>query len=172
MPQVDHLFYPESRLKAFKFRLYPSRSQGRLLEQTLETCRQWYNTCLEERKATWAESREQVSLYDQLRKVKDLKATHPYAKNIHSHILQTVVQDLDKAFTAFFRRLKVGETPGYPRFKSRDRFDSFGLKEDGNDFKRDGRRLRLTGIGRVRVRWHRALAGTVKTVRQAGQWYA
>jgi putative transposase len=89
--------------------------------------------------------------------------------------LQVVVQDLDKAFQAFFQRVKAGETPGYPRFKSRERFDSYGLKEYGNGFKLNGRRLRLTGIGRVRVRWHRRLEGRIKTVRirrQAGEWYA
>src|SRR5258708_12104111 len=137
-------------LKAFKFRLYPSRSQVRLLERPLETCRQWYtspmhpgagNTCLEERQTAWAERHESVNQYDQLRKVKDLKASHPYAKNIHSHILQTVVQDLDKAFSAFFRRLKSGETPGYPRFKSRHRFASFVLKEARIGFKRAVRRF-------------------------------
>ena len=83
--------------------------------------------------------------------------------------------DLDKAFQAFFRRVKAGETPGYPRFKGRDRFDSFGLKEYGNGFKLDGRRLRITGIGRVRVRWHRPIEGRIKTIRirrQAGEWYA
>jgi putative transposase len=89
--------------------------------------------------------------------------------------LQVVVQDLDKAFQAFFRRVKAGETPGYPRFKGRERFDSYGLKEYGNGFKLDGRRLRLTGIGRVRVRWHRPVEGRIKTIRicrQAGEWYA
>jgi putative transposase len=89
--------------------------------------------------------------------------------------LQVVVQDLDKAFQAFFRRMKAGETPGYPRYKGCDRFDSYGLKEYGNGFKLDGRRLRLSGIGRVRVRWHRPLEGRIKTIRicrQAGEWYA
>lgn len=86
-----------------------------------------------------------------------------------------VVSDLDKAFQAFFRRVKAGETPGYPRFKGRNRFDSFGLKEEGNGFKLGGRRLRLSGIGRVAVRWHRRLEGQIKTVRivrRAGKWYA
>lgn len=162
-------------LKAFKFRLYPSRSQVRLLEQTLETCRRWYNTCLAERKTAWEERHESVNLYAQLRCVKNLKETNPYAANLHSHVLQIVVQDLDKAFQAFFRRVKIGETAGYPRFKGRNRFDSFGFKEYGNGFKLDGRRLRLSGIGRVRVRWHRPLPGrlkTVRVVRQAGEWYA
>ena len=104
-----------------------------------------------------------------MRQVKPLKATNPYASGIHSHILQVVVDDLDKAFQAFFRRIKD------PRFKGRNRFHSFGLKEYGNGFRLDGRRLKLSGIGRVAVRWHRPLEGQVKTVRiscRAGKWYA
>ena len=162
-------------LKTFKYRLYPTRSQQAGLDQTLETCRDWYNTCLEERKFAWEKERRRVGKYEQLAKVKEFCKESPYAAMVHSHVLQVVVQDLDKAYQAFFRRVKAGETPGYPRFKGRNRFDSFGLKEYGNGFKVDGRRLRLTGIGRVRVRWHRALEGKVKTVRirkQTGQWYA
>ena len=86
-----------------------------------------------------------------------------------------VVQDLNKAFDAFFRRVKAGERPGYPRFKSRDRFDSFGFKEYGNGFKIDGRKLKLSGIGRISVRWHRPVDGKIKTVRitrNASKWYA
>ena len=107
--------------------------------------------------------------------MKDWKRSDSYAAQVHSHILQVVVQDLDKAFQSFFRRVKAGETPGYPRFKGKNRFDSFGLKEYGNGFKLDGRRLKLCGMGRLRVRWHRPLEGTLKTVRicrQAGKWYA
>ncbi len=87
----------------------------------------------------------------------------------------TVVADLDRAFQAFFQRVKAKQKPGYPRFKGRNRFSSFGFKEYGNGFKVDGRRLRLSGIGRVAVRWHRPLEGTIKTVRivrKAGKWYA
>lgn len=94
---------------------------------------------------------------------------------MHSHVLQNVVQDLDKAFKAFFRRIKAGETPGYPRFKGKNRWKSFGFKEYGNGFKIDGRRLRLFGVGRVVVRWHRPIEGRIKTVRiikKAGKWYA
>jgi putative transposase len=162
-------------LKAFQYRLYPSKTQERLLESTLETCRCWYNNCLAERKTAWEERHESVGMYSQLRKVKVLKRENPYATPIHSHVLQIVVQDLDKAFQAFFRRIKTGEKPGYPRFKGRDRFDSFGYKEYGNGFRLDGRRLKLSGIGRVRVRWQRPVEGTIKAariVRKAGKWHA
>jgi putative transposase len=76
---------------------------------------------------------------EQLRMVKVEKDTSPYADGIHSHILQNVVADLDKAFQAFFRRVKAGEDPGYPRFKGRNRFAGFGFKEYGNGFNADFR---------------------------------
>jgi putative transposase len=161
--------------KAILYRLYPSRAQERLLDATLETCRRFYNDCLAERKTAWEEEQRSVGKLEQLRRVKERKAMNPWAKDIHSHVLQIVVQDLDKAFDAFFRRVKAGGTPGYPRFKGRNRWRSFGLKEHGNGFKLDGRRLKVSGIGRIAVRWHRPIEGQIKTVRiskKAGKWYA
>ncbi len=162
-------------LKTFKYRLYPSRNQIRLLEQTLETCRRWYNACLAERKDAWEKEHRSIGKYEQLAQVKDYRRANPFAAQVHSHILQVMTTDLDKAFQAFFRRVKVGEKPGYPRFKGKGRFSSFGLKELGNGFKLDGRRLRVSGIGRIAVRWHRPIEGAIKTlrvVRQADGWYA
>jgi len=162
-------------LQAIAYRLYPSESQQRGLETTLETCRRWYNACLGERKCAYEQAGRTVGKYEQLRQVKTYKATNPSAAAVHSHVLQTVVSDLDRAFQAFFRRVKAGEEAGYPRFKGKNRFKSFGFKEYGNGFKVDGRRLRVHGIGRLAVRWHRQLPGEVKTLRltrKAGKWYA
>ncbi|GIW03153.1 transposase [Roseiflexus sp.] len=161
--------------KAFVYRLYPSKPQERRLEFTRETCRRFYNDCLAERKTAYEERGETIRKSAQLRRVKERKATNPDAKDVHSHILQIVVDDLDKAFQAFFRRVKTGEKPGCARFKGRNRWKGFGLKEYGNGFKIDGRRLRITGIGRIAVRWHRPLEGRIKTLRivkRAGKWYA
>lgn len=72
-----------------------------------------------------------MGTFEPLRGVKLSKTENPYAKRVHSHVLQAVVQDRDKAFQAFFRRLKADETPGYPRFKGRNRFRSFGFKDMG-----------------------------------------
>ncbi len=162
-------------VRTYKYRLYPSSRQLRRLEETLETCRRWYNTCLAERKSAWENEHRNVRHYEQLARVKEYRRQDEYAARLHSHILQVVATDLDNAFQAFFRRVKSGEKPGYPRFKGKNRFDSFGLKEYRNGFQIEGRRLRLAGIGRVRLRWHRPLVGRIKTVRlcrQAGQWYA
>jgi putative transposase len=162
-------------LKTFAYRLYPSKPQTRLLERTLETCRRWYNQCLVERREAYQQRGEALDRYQQLARVKEQKALNPYAKSVHSHVLQIVVTDLDKAFQAFFRRVKASQTPGFPRFKGRNRYNSFGFKEYGNGFKLDRRRLKLSGIGRVAVRWHRPLEGQIKTVRivrRAEKWYA
>lgn len=161
--------------KSFVYRLYPSKAQARRLDSVLETCRRFYNDCLAERKTAYEERSETVGKVVQLRRVKDVKATNPYAKGVHSHILQVVVADLDRAFDAFFRRVKAGEKPGYPRFRGRNRWRSFGLKELGNGFRLDGRCLKLSGIGRIAVRWHRPLEGQIKTLRiskKAGKWFA
>jgi putative transposase len=87
--------------------------------------------------------------------------------------LQDVLQRVEWAFAAFFRRVRAGEKPGYPRFRSRDRYDSFTCSQAGWKLKDDGR-LHLTGIGAIKVKWSRAIQGTIKTVtirRSAEQWY-
>jgi putative transposase len=165
----------EQQFKTLQYRLYPTKAQAKRLDATLETCRRWYNTCLAERRDAYQERGETITRFAQKRQIKTLRRTNPYAAAVASHTLQVVVADLDKTFQAFFRRVKAGEKPGYPRFKSRNRFHSFGFAEYGNGFKIDGRRLRLFGIGRVAVRWHRPIEGRIKTVRivlRAGKWYA
>ena len=161
--------------KVFSYRLYPNKAQRARLESVLETARRFYNDCLGERKAVYETEGRTVGKTEQLRRVKVHKANNAFAADVHSHVLQVVVADLDKAYAAFFRRVKAGGKPGFPRFKGRNRFRSFGFKENGNGFKIDERRLRLSGIGRVAVRWHRPLEGKIKTLRitrKAGKWYA
>ncbi len=82
---------------------------------------------------------------------------------------------LDHAFQAFFRRVKAGETPRYPRFQGKGRYTSFTFPEYGNGAVLDGDVLSLSKIGRIPIRLHRALEGTPKTVtirREADGWYA
>lgn len=162
-------------LKAFKYRLYPTPAQERQMFQVLNVCRHWYNMCLAERKWSYELEGRSVSKSEQERTGVHYRKTFPQAQVVFSQTMQTVCDDLDKAFQAFFRRVKAGEKPGYPRFKGRDHFHSFAFKQFGVGARLDGRRLKLYGIGRVAVRWHRPLEGDVKTVRivhKAGCWYA
>jgi len=162
-------------LKTFQYRLYPTPAQEKCLFNTLAVCRHFYNMCLEDRKLAYQLEGHSVTKSDQEKTAIRYRQTFPQARTVFSQTLQTVADDLDKAFKAFFRRVKAGEKPGYPRFKGRNRFHSFAFKQFGVGAKLDGRRLKLYGIGRVAVRWHRPIEGQIKTVRivfKAGQWYA
>jgi len=164
-------------IRTYKYRLYPSAAQEKNLLLILDVARHFYNMCVADRKWSYQLEQRSVSKTEQLRTVKRYKATFPQAEQVHSHVLQVVAADVDKAFAAFFRRIKAGETPGFPRFKGRGWFDSFGFKEYGNGFRLDGRRLKLFGIGRIPVRWHRPIPenAKIKTVRilhKGGGWYA
>lgn len=87
---------------------------------------------------------------------------------------------LDKAFAAFFRRIKAGDKPGYPRFRGVGRFDTVDFPKDGdgcrwNSTPRDRvTRVRFQSVGHVKVHQHRPVAGKVKTVsvkREGKRWY-
>jgi putative transposase len=162
-------------LKTFKYRLYPTPAQERCMFNTLAVCRHFYNMCLEDRKLAYQLEKRRVTKSEQEKMAIRYRQTFPQARTVFSQTLQTVADDLDKAFKAFFRRVKAGEKPGYPRFKGHNRFHSFAFKQFGVGAKLDGRRLKLFGIGRVSVRWHRPIEGAIKTVRivyKAGQWFA
>jgi putative transposase len=83
---------------------------------------------------------------------------------VHSQVLQDVLTGLDRALQAFFRRVRAGETPGYPRFHGANRYISFTYKQFGNGATLDNGLLVLSKIGRIAVRWSRPLEGTPKTV--------
>jgi putative transposase len=104
----------------------------------------------------------------------DLKAACPEYTAVHSQVLQDVLRRVDTTYQAFFRRLVNGETPGYPRFQGQSRYHSFTYPQYGNGAMLDGGILSLSKIGRIRVRIHRPLQGTPKTVtisREADGWY-
>ncbi len=163
------------QLLVFKYRLYPTPAQEKQLYIVLRTCRHWYNMCLEERKLVWELEQRSVTKVEQEKTAIRYRKAFRCEDHVFSQTLQSVCADLDKAFKAFFRRVKAGEKPGYPRFKNANRFHSFEFKQFGSGAYLDGRRLRLFGIGRVRVRWHRQIVGKIKKVRilnRAGAWYA
>lgn len=164
-----------THLKTFKYRLYPGKAQEKNLYRVLVYARNLYNMALAERKYAYQLEGRTVTLADTEQMAKYYRATFCCEDMLFSQTAQSVVKQVDSAYQAFFRRVKAGEKPGYPRFKGRNRFNSFEFKQFGRGAKLEGKRLKLYGIGRVAVRWHRPIEGTIKTVRiqhQAGKWYA
>jgi len=165
-------------MKTFEYRLYPTKEQRRLLSCQLEECRWLWNTLLAERKQAWEERHETVEYYEQKAALPGLKAgERPSLGEVHSQVLQDVVLRLKKAFDAFFRRLKAGETPGYPRFRGTGRYDSLTFPQVpvGCALDTQEKRLVVSKVGRVKVLLHRPLEGTPKTatIRRTatGKWF-
>ena len=171
---------PDECLKTFQYRIYPTKEQLSLLYKVLKFCRVLYNTCLQQRIWVYKSCGKSVSMMEQKAELPDIKKEFPEYAAIHSQVLQDIVIRLDKAFKAFFRRLKSGEReasckgkPGFPRFKRANRFHSFCYPQSGFALKDNGR-LFLSGIGALKIRLHREVGGEIKSCtvsEKAGKWY-
>jgi len=157
----------EERLmrKAFKYRIYLTNGQRRILEQQLEECRWTYNETLAERKRAFEERGESLGVYDTINRLPVWKMARPALKLVHSQVLQNVCVRVNFAFQGFFRRVKEGAGEvGYPRFKSFGRYDSITYPQYGNGVRLDRERLILSKVGAVPVVLHRPIEGMPKTV--------
>ncbi len=163
--------------KTFKYRLYPNKQQRCLLEQQLDECSWLYNELLAARRDAWEQRLESLRLYDQQATLPLLKAARPSLATVQSQVLQNVAVRIDLAFQAFFRRVRTGEKPGYPRFRGKGRYDSITYPQVpvGCKLDAEARRVRLHGVGLVKIILHRPLAGTPKTATisrsSTGKWY-
>jgi putative transposase len=191
-------------IKAYKYRIYANKATTEKMQWVLDRCRELYNAGLQERRDAYErcvkchpnyfdeEQRKQlarehaISVYAQKRDLVEIKEMRPEYQEIASHVLQDVLFRLEDTFKDFFRRVKNGETPGYPRFQGRNRYDSFTYP-DGAGWKLDTMmrpadkkgmtsvNLRLTKIGTVKLHLHRDMAGTIKTLtikREGDDFYA
>lgn len=161
--------------KAFKYKLYPTRQQEAALAMMLETHRHLYNHALAERKEAWERERHSVSFYDQNAQLKTWRETNPYLAATNYSSCQVTLRRLDQTFQAFFRRVQAGEKAGYPRFKGRNRFDTVRFSVYGDGCKLHGDRMYFQHVGRIKVKVHRPVEGTIKTAaftREADGWHA
>jgi putative transposase len=159
-------------MKTFKYRLSPTRKQVEKLQWTLDRLRELYNAALQERREIYKYTGKGTTYNAQANQLPEIKAIREEYKEIHSQVLQDVLRRVDKAFQRFFQRVKAGQTPGYPRFQGRERFDSFTYPQAG--FSLEANKLVLSKIGHVKIKLHREVQGTIKTCtikREGEHWY-
>jgi putative transposase len=168
--------------RSYKFLVRPTGKQAAALSACLEDHRVLCNAALEHRRTAYRKAGVTVRYGDQSGELKHIRADDPDGQGRWSFSSQqATLRRLDKAFQAFFRRLKAGEKPGYPRFKGRGRFDTVEWPKDGDGCRWDSQPehptatfVRLQGIGHVRVHQHRCVKGRVKTIsvkREGSRWY-
>lgn len=113
-----------------------------------------------------------ISYLTQQNELPFIKKQFPVFNSVHSLVLQDILRRVDLSFKYFFRRIKQGEKPGFPRFKGKERFNSICYTHSG--FKITGNRVKLSKIGSVKIKLHRKIEGTIKTcsIKKSGnQWY-
>jgi len=161
-------------LKAYKFRLFPTKTQRSKMERTLDLCRWVYNQTLAYRKDAWEKEGRSTSKYETNNLLPNWKIEKPDLNEVFSQVLQNTQERVDLALKAFFRRVKAGEKPGYPRFRGSGWYDSFTYPQFG--FKLLCGKLRLSKIGDIKIKLHRPIEGKIKrlTVRRSstGKWFA
>jgi putative transposase len=162
--------------KTYKYNLKPTSDQDRGLQRVLMLCRYVYNAAIAERREAWQKCGVTVTYYQQKAELPSIKEAMPEYGEVNAQVLQDVVLRVDRAFQAFFRRIREGQTPGYPRFHGRNRYYSFTYPQVGGHggARLDNGFLVLSRIGRIAVRWSRPIEGIPKTVtisREADGWY-
>ncbi|MCX4978143.1 transposase [Streptomyces sp. NBC_00620] len=169
-------------IRAYKFLLRPTVRQTQALSEMLRDHCSLYNGALRERRDAYQHvSKTSVKYGMQSGQLKDIRAFDPERQGRWSFSSQqTTLRRLDKAFAAFFRRVKSGETPGYPRFRGVNWFDTVDFPKDGDGCRWDSAphdpvtRVRFQGVGHVKVNQHRPVVGRVRTVsvkREGRKWF-
>ena len=160
--------------KAYKFRLWTNANQERELEIALETHRRLYNSALAQRRWFYDEWQISCNYEYQSGWFKDERENNLWFAHINFSSAQATLRRLDKAFANFFRRVKAGQEPGYPRFKAADRFNSILFPSHGDGIRLKANKLRVQHVGTIPVCLHREVEGTIKTLsikREADKWF-
>ncbi|GAA3369848.1 RNA-guided endonuclease TnpB family protein [Streptomyces sannanensis] len=169
-------------IRACKFLLRPTVRQAQALAEMLRDHCSLYNGALQERRDAYRHAlKTSITYGEQSAQLKEIRAFDPERQGRWSFSSQqATLRRLDKAMQAFFRRVKAGQTPGYPRFKGVGHFDTVVFPKDGDGCRWDSAprdtqtRVRLQGVGHIRVHQHRRVKGRVKTIsikREGRRWY-
>src|SRR5579859_1158644 len=157
-------------IRTFRYPLHVNCRNDRVLRSWLELCRSLYNGALEHREEAWKRARHSVSYQDQTAELTEIRAQDPEWEAIPVVVSRSALRRLDRSFKAFFRRVKLGDKPGFPRFQGRRRYCSFSI---GRALPQ-GDRVRIPKLGLLRFHRYRPLKGDVLETqirRHYGRWY-
>jgi putative transposase len=153
-------------MRAYRYRLHPTAAQATTLDVWLWRCRQLYNAALEQRRDAYRKTGCSLSRYAQCKDLTELRAADGEFSSVPAVVLRSALCRLQRAFDGFFRRMKRGEKPGYPRFKGRGHYDSF-VFGNGIPFHTDGAgrsaRVCIPKLGPVRFNRYRPIGGAIRT---------
>ena len=169
-------------IRTFCYKLKPTQAQVLWLEDILERLRQLQNSALNGRKAVYETEGRLLGFNEQAKELTLARGRDTYYSDVPQDFQQHVLQRVKRAFDGFFCHVNAGETPGYPRMRTRNRSFTWSLRKD-----RHGKRqqpihktetryagLNVPKLGKVKVRLSRPLAGEPKEctiVKKASGWH-
>jgi putative transposase len=162
------------------YALYPTFKQNLHLFEILRLHKDLWNGALEERIDKYRKTGKGASYDEQCAALTELRAQAPEYEQINCSAAQVTLRRLNKAFAAFFERVRLGQTPGFPRYKSIARMPSIGFKSHGDGWRfTPGKRwkhgsLYLSGIGSIKARGEARQGGKIKScevLAKKGKWF-
>ncbi|MHA2118401.1 MAG: RNA-guided endonuclease InsQ/TnpB family protein [Candidatus Thorarchaeota archaeon] len=164
-----------SMLRTYRYRMYPSKRQRELIRKNIDACRYVYNWALENKKRAYENEKKSLSWFELNKMLRELKVEEPWLKDAYSQSLQMSIRRVDLAFKHFYRRVRNGETPGFPKFKSKRNLSrSFDIPQFFvAEFSK--MRVKIPKIGYIKTVFHREYTGQAKQsvikIEKSGQIY-
>ena len=144
---------------SYKFRMYPTPTQEALLKKTFDSVRYVYNHYLAQRKELYEETGRSPTRFEQDKDLTTLKKEIEWLREPDKCALQNSLKDLDLAYQHFFRRVKNGEKPGYPRFKSKK--DNRKSYRTNSHIAVQNGKIKLPKLGLVKCKISREVKGRI-----------
>lgn len=149
---------------SYKFRIYPNAQQKTQINKTFGCCRFVYNHFLDQRQNQYKATGHSPSRRQQRSDLPMLKKTLLWLKEVDSTALQSSIKDLDIAYQNFFRRVKQGQNPGYPKFKSKHHSKkSYTSRCVNANIKVLEKAVQIPKLGRVKCRISKKVEGRILT---------
>ena len=141
-------------IRTIQSRGYTSRSGYSAIDEVLGNCAELYNAALQHRRDAWQHAGESVSYYDQSKELTGLRKDDPYWAGLSIQVARGVIRRAQRAYDGFFRRVRQGDTPGYPRFKPHYRYKTLEIQElSGSMLKVSGNGfvIKVKGLPAIRI---------------------
>jgi putative transposase len=145
-------------LKAYKYQLFPNKSQSAMIEKTLGVCRLVYNLALETKIMAWQGARKSLSAIDLCYQLPELKEAYPWMSEVDSQAIQASIKKLDVAFDGFFKG------KGFPKFKSRKGRQSFQCPHNTRRVDFEKETITIPKIPNIKAVISRRFEGQIKTI--------
>jgi putative transposase len=144
-------------LLTYRYKLRPTKAQYTALDRLCESQRQIYNAALQERVEAWKKSHISITKLDQFKSLTEIRSFDDLYAAVPVVLSRWSIARVDDAFKGFFSRVKRGDKPGFPRFKSKSRWRSFGFAE-WSGIRLKGEKLLFGGlVGGLKLNLHRPL---------------